>query len=38
VKNLETLKNIPIEIDVLANDSDPDGDSIFITKVENFVN
>lgn len=36
--NLETLKNIPIEIDVLANDSDPDGDSIFITKVENFVN
>ena len=36
--NLETLKNIPIEIDVLANDSDPEGDSIFITKVENFVN
>jgi len=36
--NLETLKNIPIEIDVLANDSDPDGDSIFIAKVENFVN
>ena len=35
--NLETLKNIPIEIDVLANDSDPDGDSIFITKVENFL-
>lgn len=36
--NATTVVNVPVTINVLANDNDPNGDTLTITSVSNFVN